>query len=364
MCGVRMTLSNFRSARLELLVVALGLDGKHVDGGAGEMAALQRVGQRVDVHHGAARGVDEVGARLHGGELGAADQVFRLRRLGHVQGDDIALAEQGGELGDGARVAEREPAGDVVVEHAHAQVLGEDAELRADVAVADDAERLAAHLDAALGALGPAAAVHERAFPRDAAQQHDGLAEHELGDAAGVGVGGVEDRDAALRRRREVHLVGPDAEAADGGELWRRRQHLLGQFGARADAEEVHVLQRGLQGVAREGLRQVADGGIAVGRQRAGGVGVDALEEEELDAALVEGEFLHRSADFQRKARAGQGPCVSPAFAKAMAGRPGLFTSRWAVLCEAMHGLATCAPMGSPRSPCPRAPSPAPPATC
>ncbi len=53
--------------------------------------------------------------------------------------------------------------GDGVVEQdAHAERLGEHAELRADVAVADDAERLAAHLAAVGGRLAPLAAMRRR----------------------------------------------------------------------------------------------------------------------------------------------------------------------------------------------------------
>ena len=39
------------------------------------------------------------------------------------------------------------------IQHLHAERLGQHADLRADVAVADDAERLAAHFDAAGGGL-------------------------------------------------------------------------------------------------------------------------------------------------------------------------------------------------------------------
>ncbi len=50
---------------------------------------------------------------------------------------------------------------------------------------------------------------------RDAAQQHDDLGQHQFGDAAGVGERRVEDRNAAVLRGVEIHLVGADAEAAD-----------------------------------------------------------------------------------------------------------------------------------------------------
>ena len=47
-----------------------------------------------------------------------------------------------------------------------------------------------------------------------------------------------------LHRRVQVDLVGADAEAADRRQLGRVRQHLGGQLGARADAEEVRVGDR------------------------------------------------------------------------------------------------------------------------
>ena len=85
----------------------------------------------------------------------------------------------------------------------------------ADIAVADDAERLAADLVAAVGRLVPAARHGRRPSAEDPAQQHDDLADHQLGHAAGVGERRVEDRDAAAARGVEVDLVGADREAAD-----------------------------------------------------------------------------------------------------------------------------------------------------
>src|SRR5690606_1883386 len=114
-------------------------------------------------------------------------------------------------------------------------------DLGADVAVADDAQGLAAHLVAAGGRLAPATAVALGVLLRDAAHQHDRLGHHQLGDAAGVGVGRVEHRDAGQLRRLEVDLVGADAEAADGDQLARLRNHLGGDLGTRADADDVRA---------------------------------------------------------------------------------------------------------------------------
>jgi hypothetical protein len=129
--------------------VGLGLLGEDVDGGAADAAFGEREGEGVDVDDGAARGVEEEGPVLHPVDLVGAHHAAGLRRLGDVQGDEVGLGEQGFEAVDGAVVAHRQARGDVVEDDPHAHRLGEHAHLRADVAVAHDAERLAAHLDAA-----------------------------------------------------------------------------------------------------------------------------------------------------------------------------------------------------------------------
>ena len=80
------------------------------------------------------------------------------RRLRHVQAHHVGLGQQLVEGVGGLDVAVAQLVGVVVVDHAHAHGLGQHGELGADVAVADDAERLAAHLVGADRALVPAAA--------------------------------------------------------------------------------------------------------------------------------------------------------------------------------------------------------------
>ena len=99
---------------------------------------------------------------------------------------------------DRLRVAERQLGHDVVEDDAHAERFGEHADLRADVPVADDAERLAAHLVRPGRRLVPLAAVRAGIAPRHAAQQHHDLGDDQLGDAARVGERRVEDRHARL----------------------------------------------------------------------------------------------------------------------------------------------------------------------
>ena len=54
----------------------------------------QRRRQRVDIHHRAARRVDQMRARLHARELRRADHALRLRRFGDVQRHHVGRFEQ------------------------------------------------------------------------------------------------------------------------------------------------------------------------------------------------------------------------------------------------------------------------------
>ena len=130
-----------------------------VDGGAAQVAVVEGFGEGVDVDHGAARGVDEVAAGFHLRDAFGVDEVLGGGGFGYMQADDVGVGEQGVERGHGAGVAQRQAAFDVVVEHVHAEQFGEDADLRADVAVADDAEGFAAGFVRAGGVFHPAAAM-------------------------------------------------------------------------------------------------------------------------------------------------------------------------------------------------------------
>jgi len=226
---------------VKLLLGASGLGGVDVDGTAGELLALDGLGKRVEVHDFAARGVDEVGALLHLGELLRRDHVASLGRQGHVHGDDVALLEQRVERRDILRVAERE-LGQMVVElDDHAHGLSEHRDLGTDMAVAHDAEGLAAGLPAVGGNLVPLAEVALAVAVADLAQQHNDLGNYHLGHGAGVGEGRVEHGLAALGRGRQVRLVSADAEAAHGEQALGRLEDLGRDLRLAADAEDVAV---------------------------------------------------------------------------------------------------------------------------
>jgi hypothetical protein len=80
--------------RQEFVLVALGLLGEDVDGRAQQLAALERLGQRLDIDHGAARCIDQNAAGLHGGNLGRSHHAVGGGQLGHMQGDDVGLGQQ------------------------------------------------------------------------------------------------------------------------------------------------------------------------------------------------------------------------------------------------------------------------------
>ena len=185
-----------------------------------------------------------------------------------------------------AGVAVREPVGGVEEDHPQPQRLGDVGQLGADVAVADDAERAAADLVAALGRLVPDAVVHPPGLLGEPAGQRDDLADHQLHDAAGVGVRRVEDRDAALGRGHQVDLVGADAEAADRHQVARRVQRARGHVGVGADAEQVHAGQGRDQLVLGQGAGPQLDL-VAARLEGLDGERVDVLEQEDLHAPRV-----------------------------------------------------------------------------
>ncbi len=93
----------------------------------------------------------------------------------------------------------------------------------------------------------------------NAAQQQNGLGQYQFGDRTGVGVWGVEHRDAAFASGIEVDLVGADAEAADGDQLLRRVEDFLGKLGARTNADEMSIRDLRLQLVTGQRRLEVFD---------------------------------------------------------------------------------------------------------
>ena len=160
---------------LERVALRLRLDREDVDRGARQVPGQDVLAQRGVVDDHPARGVDEDRPRLHQGELVGAEQARVARPAVDVQAHHVGLGQQLVERADPPGVAVGQPVGGVVEDHPQPDGLGDVGQLGADVAVADDAERAAADLVAALGRLVPHAVVHPLGLLGEPARQRDDL---------------------------------------------------------------------------------------------------------------------------------------------------------------------------------------------
>ena len=206
------------SSRAKIGCSVKGSDGEDVEGRAAELARLEAGHQGVEVDQLAAGAVDDAGAVLHRGDRLGVDQADRLRRLRHVQGDQVGAAEQ---LLDALDALDPELAealgGDELVEgdDLHVEALGALGDELADAAEADHAEGLAVELGALeLGAV-PAAGDQRGVRLRDVAEEGEGQRQRVLGGGDRVRLGRVGDDDPAPGRGRDVDVVDAGAGAAD-----------------------------------------------------------------------------------------------------------------------------------------------------
>ena len=145
-CGVRMTLSSPCSGDAKRSLFDPGSTGKTSTAAPRSLPSPQGIRERVEIDDRAAAVVDEIGAGLHRLDLGAPDHALRRRRFRHMHADDVALRQQFMQARGRLGVAVAKLVGVVVEDDPHAHRFGEIGELRADIAVTDDAERLAPDL--------------------------------------------------------------------------------------------------------------------------------------------------------------------------------------------------------------------------
>src|ERR1700730_7358588 len=143
----------------EAAVRGHGLLLEDVDPRRADLAALETGQEGVLVLDLAAGGIDEDHAVLHLRDRLRVDHVVRLGRMRRVARDDVGGPEDGGHVGHGLDAAIPELFGGhvlVVGDHAHPEGARRLGHAPPDVAHADDAERLAVHLEQALrAALAP-----------------------------------------------------------------------------------------------------------------------------------------------------------------------------------------------------------------
>ena len=264
-----------------------------VEGGAGDVLGVKGLGESVDVDNGSAGCVDENHALLHLGELCRADHELGLRGLGDMHGDNVGVLQEVLKGVNLLCVAEAELLLGIEEDYLEAEGLGDNADLGSDVAVADDAEGLAPGLKAACGVLLPYAAVAVGILLRNAAEQHEVLAGDKLGYASGVGERSVEHRDAVAGRGLEIHLVGADAEAADGAELLGGVKHVIGKMSAGTDADEMNILDLLDELIVIKRALQILYLVVAGAVKRINRTRVDALKEKNLDLVFVQGITSH-----------------------------------------------------------------------
>jgi hypothetical protein len=233
-----------------------------VEAGSGEVAGLQQLGERDFVDDAATAGVEQHGAPLHQGEALAVQESARLAGERQVDRHDVGRRQE---------VVERQadPVGyAAMVDHVRAHRLDDRAEAAGDVAVADEADRLAGDLAELLWVrrIGPPGARTRRAVEgRDPAEDREEQAQRHLGDGGCVDAGKVGDGDAALAGGVDVDRVHADAELLDQRQL-RRPVHALGRDGFEHVEQRLGVGQRGEECcVVTLGRPRHVD---AVGRQR------------------------------------------------------------------------------------------------
>ena len=205
-------------------VLTRRLVDKDVDCRAGDMTAVERRGEIIFDDEAAAGAVHQAHAALHLGDRAGVDQVFGGLGQRGMESDEIGAGKErieryffDAEIDRPLGRQER-----IVGDHLHAQTEGPLGDDRADIAAADDAERLAGQLDPHEARLLPFAGLRRAVGRRDLAAQREQHGNRVLGGGDRVAVGGIHHDNAALRRRCDVDIVDADAGPADDLELAAR----------------------------------------------------------------------------------------------------------------------------------------------
>ena len=229
--------------RQEFIAAFLRLYREHIHRSARNMTGIQMLLQRVQIRYETAGQIDENRILLHMGELVLTEETGIGLAAIDMQSDHIGLLEQLVQRGATVSIAHGKLLFDVVEHHTHAKRLGDDGKLGADIAVADDTERLASHLVGAGSGLIPHAMLHVMGVRGNAAHQADDIADDQFHHGAGVRIWSIEYGDAMLARIVKIDLIGTYAEASDRGERRTGIDDLAGHAGFGSDTQEVNAFQ-------------------------------------------------------------------------------------------------------------------------
>ena len=254
------------------------LDGRFgfedVECGAGDMAGFYRVGQGGFVDQAAAGAVDDADALSRLGQGLARQHVASGFGERGVQRDDLRPGQQVVELDLFDADVERALFGEVRVvgDDAHAQADGAVGDDRADIAAANQAERLAGQFHAHEAVLFPLAGFGGGAGFWDLAGEGEHHGDGVLGGGDGVAVRGVHHHDAGGGGGFDVNIVHTDAGPADHLEVAGGVEQFARDLGCGADGEAVIRADDGAQFSGREaGFHVDLDAAAAEDRHGGGG---------------------------------------------------------------------------------------------
>src|SRR5690606_11203655 len=174
--------------------------------------------QSVNVYHMTAAEVDKDYTLLHRLKFTLADHTLVRLPPVDMQGYDIGLFKQLVKAAAFGGVAQRKLFLTVVVQYLHPQRFRQHRQLRADIAIANDAELLSPYFEAAAGRLVPPALMHLYRLMRNVADKHDHFCNGQFYIGPCVAERCVEDGDSFFCGRLQVDLVGANAKSSDGHE--------------------------------------------------------------------------------------------------------------------------------------------------
>ena len=199
--------------------------------------------QRLFVDQSAAGDVDDERGRLHRGELLGADHAGGLRRLGHVDREEVRLGDElveRQELHAELLGASRGDVG-VVRDDAHVERGEARGDESADAAESDDADGLLEELGAGEGAALPLPGGERGVRGRDATGEAEDVTDRELSGRDDVRGRRVDDHDTGGGRGLDVDVVESDTGASDDLQLRRVGERLLVDAGRRADQHCIRI---------------------------------------------------------------------------------------------------------------------------
>ena len=226
-----------------------GFLDENVERRTGDMATVQRLFQRRLVDQSAARAIDDAHALLGLGEVFLRQDIAGLVGQRRVQRDKIRFCQQRIEIGllhahlDCAFLGEERIVGDDF----HLQPQRPGCDDAADIARADQAERLAGHFDAHEIVLRPFARLGLLIGLGDLAGEGEDQGDGVLGGGDRIAERRVHHDNALRGSGGDIDIIDPDAGAANHLEPAGGSENFLGDFGRAADREAVVIADAGDQ---------------------------------------------------------------------------------------------------------------------